>query len=70
MTRAYQAARAAYIGTFSYATVLIGGIYGWLLFQQSLVWGDAIGAALIVGSGALLVSSVGQEKPQVAGQLP
>ena len=70
MTRAYQAARAAYIGAFSYVTVLIGGIYGWQFFQQSLVWGDAIGAALIVGSGALLVSSVGQEKPQVAGQLP
>ena len=70
MTRAYQTARAAYIGAFSYATVLIGGIYGWLLFQQSFVWGDALGAALIVGSGALLVSSVRQEKPQVAGQLP
>jgi len=25
MTRAYQAARAAYIGAFSYATVLVGG---------------------------------------------
>ena len=69
MTRAYQAVRAAYIGAFSYATVLIGGIYGWLLFQQSLVWGDAIGAALIVGSGALLVSSAPEAKPE-GGQLP
>ena len=69
MTRAYQAVRAAYIGAFSYATVLIGGIYGWLLFQQSLVWGDAIGAALIVGSGALLVSSAPEAKPG-SGQLP
>ena len=69
MTRAYQAARAAYIGAFSYATVLIGGIYGWLFFQQSLVWGDAIGAALIVGSGALLVSSAPEAKPE-GGQLP
>ena len=69
MTRAYQAVRAAYIGAFSYATVLIGGIYGWLLFQQSLVWGDAIGAALIVGSGALLVSSAPKAKPE-GGQLP
>ena len=69
MTRAYQAVRAAYIGAFSYATVLIGGIYGWLLFQQSLVWGDAIGAALIVGSGALLVSSAPEAKSE-SGQLP
>ena len=69
MTRAYQAVRAAYIGAFSYATVLIGGIYGWLRFQQSLVWGDAIGAALIVGSGALLVSSAPEAKPG-SGQLP
>ncbi|OIR13027.1 MAG: hypothetical protein BEU05_00435 [Marine Group III euryarchaeote CG-Bathy2] len=69
MTRAYQAARAAYIGAFSYATVLVGGIYGWLFFQQSLVWGDAIGAALIVGSGALLVSSAPGAKPG-EGQLP
>ena len=63
MTRAYQAARAAYIGAFSYATVLVGGIYGWLLFHQTLVWGDALGAALIVGSGALLVSSAPEAKP-------
>ena len=69
MTRAYQAARAAYIGAFSYATVLVGGIYGWLLFHQTLVWGDALGAALIVGSGALLVSSASNAKPS-GEQLP
>ena len=69
MTRAYQAARAAYIGAFSYATVLVGGIYGWLLFHQTLVWGDALGAALIVGSGALLVSSDPGAKPS-GEQLP
>ena len=69
MTRAYQAARAAYIGAFSYATVLIGGIYGWMFFQQSLVWGDAIGAALIVRSGALLVNSAPEAKSE-SGQLP
>jgi drug/metabolite transporter (DMT)-like permease len=63
MTRAYHAARAAYIGAFSYATVIIGGIYGWLIFHQELVWGDAIGAALIVGSGAILVISIPDEKP-------
>ena len=69
MTRAYQTARAAYIGAFSYATVLVGGIYGWLLFHQTLVWGDALGAALIVGSGALLVSSAPNSKPS-GEQLP
>ena len=69
MTRAYQAARAAYIGAFSYATVLVGGIYGWLLFHQTLVWGDALGAALIVGSGALLVSSAPNAKSS-GEQLP
>ena len=69
MTRAYQAARAAYIGAFSYATVLVGGIYGWLLFHQTLVWGDTLGAALIVGSGALLVSSAPNVKPS-GEQLP
>ncbi len=63
MTRAYHAARAAYIGAFSYATVIVGGIYGWLIFHQELVWGDAVGAVLIVGSGALLVISIPDEKP-------
>jgi len=46
-----------------------GGIYGWLLFHQTLVWGDALGAALIVGSGALLVSSAPNAKPS-GEQLP
>ena len=69
MTRAYQAARAAYIGAFSYATVLVGGIYGWLLFHQTLVWSDALGGALIVGSGALLVSSAPDAKSS-GEQLP
>lgn len=71
MTRAYHAARAAYIGAFSYATVIVGGIYGWLIFHQELVWGDAIGAALIVGSGVLLVISVPGEKPtKITGHMP
>jgi drug/metabolite transporter (DMT)-like permease len=71
MTRAYHAARAAYIGSFSYATVIIGGIYGWLIFHQELVWGDAIGAALIIVSGALLVVSIPEEKPtKIADHLP
>ena len=71
MTRAYHAARAAYIGVFSYATVIVGGIYGWLIFNQELVWGDVIGAALIVVSGALLVISIPDEKPtKIADHLP
>jgi len=42
-----------------------------LIFHQELVWGDAIGAALIVGSGALLVISIPDEKPtKIADHLP
>ena len=54
MTRAYHAARAAYVGAFSYATVIVGGIYSWLLFNQEIVISDLVGTLFIVISGAIL----------------
>lgn len=54
MTRAYHAARAAYVGAFSYATVIVGVIYSWLLFDQEIVTGDFLGTLFIVISGAIL----------------
>ena len=55
MTRAYHAARAAYVGAFSYATVIVGGVYSWLLFDQEIVISDLVGTLFIVISGAILI---------------
>ena len=57
MTRAYHAAKAAYIGAFSYSTVVVSWIYGLFIFDEILSSWDMIGTLLIVGSGIVLATT-------------
>tara|TARA_B110000014_G_scaffold72508_1_gene49484 strand:+ start:2693 stop:3571 length:879 start_codon:yes stop_codon:yes gene_type:complete len=57
MTKAYHAAKAAYIGAFSYSTVVVSWIYGFYIFNEILSIWDMIGTLLIVGSGIFLATT-------------
>ena len=57
MTRAFHAAKAAYIGAFSYSTVLVSWIYGLFIFDEVLSFWDMLGTLLIVGSGIILATT-------------
>ena len=48
MTKAYHAAKAAYIGAFSYSTVVVSWIYGFFIFNEILSIWDMIGTLLIL----------------------
>jgi len=66
MTRAYHAAKAAYIGAFSYSTVVVSWAYGLLIFDEILSFWDMVGTLLIVGSGIVLaITSPKDTKTQV-----
>ena len=57
MTRAFHAAKAAYIGAFSYSTVVVSWIYGLFIFDEVLSFWDMVGTLLIVGSGIILATT-------------
>ena len=57
MTRAFHAAKAAYIGAFSYSTVVVSWIYGLFIFNEVLSFWDMVGTLLIVGSGIILATT-------------
>ena len=57
MTRAFHAAKAAYIGAFSYSTVVVSWIYGLFIFDEVLSSWDMVGTLLIVGSGIILATT-------------
>ena len=57
MTKAYHAAKAAYIGAFSYSTVVVSWIYGFFIFNEILSIWDMAGTLLIVGSGIFLATT-------------
>jgi len=57
MTKAFHAAKAAYIGAFSYSTVIVSWIYGLFIFDEILSSWDMIGTLLIVGSGIILATT-------------
>ena len=61
MTRAFHAAKAAYIGAFSYSTVVVSWIYGLLIFDEILSFWDMVGTLLIVGSGIVLAATSPKE---------
>ena len=63
MTRAFHAAKAAYIGAFSYSTVVVSWIYGTLIFDEILSFWDMIGTLLILGSGIVLATTSSKESP-------
>tara|TARA_Y100001934_G_scaffold113144_1_gene138451 strand:- start:206 stop:1159 length:954 start_codon:yes stop_codon:yes gene_type:complete len=55
ITMAYHRANAAWVSAFSYLTVIIATIYGFILFNESLATSDYIGGLLIIGSGIALI---------------
>ena len=55
ITMAYHRANAAWVSAFSYLTVIIATIYGFILFDESLATSDYIGGLLIIGSGIILI---------------
>ena len=55
ITMAYHRANAAWVSAFSYLTVIIATIYGFILFNESLATSDYIGGLLIIGSGIVLI---------------
>ena len=57
MTKAYHAAKAAYIGAFSYSTVVVSWVYGFFIFNEVLSIWDMVGTLLIVGSGIFLATT-------------
>ena len=64
ITLGYQKAKAAYVGAFSYVTVIVAAFWGFTVFGETLSTADWIGGLLIVGSGIALVFMVpaGDEK--------
>ena len=64
ITLGYQKAKAAYVGAFSYFTVIVAAFWGFTVFGETLSTADWIGGLLIVGSGIALVFMVpaGDEK--------
>jgi len=57
MTKAYHAAKAAYIGAFSYSTVVVSWVYGLFIFDEILSLWDMIGTLFILGSGIVLATT-------------
>lgn len=55
LTRAYSLAPAAYIGPFTYLTVLFAAAIGWLIWNEQLDRWSALGITLVIAT-CLLVS--------------
>jgi drug/metabolite transporter (DMT)-like permease len=36
---------------FAYLQLVFGGALGWMIFNDNLRWGTAIGAAIVIGAG-------------------
>ncbi len=55
ITMAYHKANAAWVSAFSYLTVIIATLYGYLIFDELLTTTNIIGGFLIIISGIALV---------------
>lgn len=55
MTRAYHNAPAGYLGPFTYTSVIMATLLGWLIWDESLRTLTLLGMALIVIGGVLTV---------------
>ena len=57
LTFAFHKANAAWISAFSYLTVIIATMYGYVVFGENLDSRDLIGSILIISSGIILTIS-------------
>ena len=58
LTYAFHRANAAWVSAFSYLTVIVATVYGYLLFDEILDTRDVIGGLLIICSGIILSVSL------------
>jgi drug/metabolite transporter (DMT)-like permease len=63
LTRGLSLAPAARMGTFGYFAVVFGALYGWLLWDERLLWWTIIGSLLIFLAGSLAGSRDRMRRP-------
>jgi drug/metabolite transporter (DMT)-like permease len=61
-TRAYGMAPASAIAPINYLAVVLGGLWGWLIWQQLPDLWSVLGSALVIGGG-LLTIYLARDKP-------
>lgn len=69
LTNGLSLAPAARMGSFGYFAVIFGAAYGWLLWDEILMWWTVAGAVLIVTAGLLAASGPTAVKP-AASSIP
>ncbi len=57
MTRAYHSAPAAYLGPFTYSSVVMATVLGWMLWDETLDYLTITGMVLILLGGAITLRS-------------
>jgi drug/metabolite transporter (DMT)-like permease len=62
LTSGLSLAPAARMGSFGYFAVVFGALYGWLLWDEILMWWTIAGTLLIVTAGTLAASRSGDDK--------
>lgn len=63
LTNGLSLAPAARMGSFGYFAVIFGAAYGWLLWDEVLMWWTVAGTVLIVAAGLLAASRPAAAKP-------
>lgn len=69
LTQAYRFASASIVAPFDYLSVLWAVLFGYWFWSEVPTWRTAVGAALIVGSGAYAVRR-GATAPGTAATTP
>jgi len=67
LTNGLSLAPAARMGSFGYFAVIFGAAYGWLLWDEILMWWTVIGTVLIVTAGMLAASRPAAITPPASG---
>jgi drug/metabolite transporter (DMT)-like permease len=63
LTNGLSLAPAARMGSFGYFAVIFGAAYGWLLWDEVLMWWTVAGTVMIVTAGMLAASGPATIKP-------
>lgn len=63
-TRAYGMAPASAIAPINYLAVVLGGLWGWLLWQQVPDYWSLLGSAMVIGGGLLTIYLARDRSPQ------
>lgn len=63
LTNGLALAPAARMGSFGYFAVVFGAAYGWLLWDEALMWWTVAGTVLIIAAGILAASRPARSRP-------